>query len=365
MNGEKKGNENRTILIVDDNKLQVRMLEIFIAPLGYKTEKVYGGEDALFKIYKNQPDLILLDVMMPNIDGYELCKALKSSDLTRFIPIIIISAQTELKANLKAIEMGANDFLIKPFNDLLLAAKIKSLMKVKSLTDQIQKHSIVLEKNIEKRTRELEQAQYVTVFSLAKLAECRDPETGEHLERIMLYSKIITKELSTTEKYKYIIEDRYIEMINMSSSLHDIGKVGIPDRILLKPGKLTSEEFEIMKTHSKIGGEALAAAEEKIKGESFLGIAKEIAYYHHEKFDGSGYPAGLIGEKIPLSARIMALADVYDAMTSKRVYKDKISPEETKKVIISESGKHFDPDIIEAFLNVTKKFDIIWKRYIE
>ena len=351
-----EGNKNFTILIAEDNKLQSQILEDLITPLGYKVIKAFDGEETLEKAFRNLPDLILLDVVMPKLDGYKICKVLKKDNKTWFIPIIIITSLNKLNHNIKAIEMGADDFLTKPFNEILLSARIGSLIKVKSLNDQIAMHSVSLEQQVKERTSELQEAKNVTVFALAKLAECRDLETGEHLERIMNYSKIMAKELSTTKKYKNIINEEFVEMIYTSSSLHDIGKVGIPDRILLKPGKLTAEEFEIMKTHALIGGDALEAAEKKIKGESFLKLAKEIAYSHHEKFDGSGYPFGYKGDDIPIGARIMALADVYDAMTSKRVYKNKFSHEVTRNFIIANAENHFGPDIVQTFLNIENEF---------
>jgi len=352
----KEGNKNFTILIAEDNKLQSQILEDLITPLGYKVIKAFDGEETLEKAFRNLPDLILLDVVMPKVDGYKVCKALKKDNKTWFIPIIIITSLNKLNDNIKAIELGADDFLTKPFNEILLSARVNSLIKVKSLNDQIAMHSVLLEQQVKERTSELQETKNVTVFSLAKLAECRDRETGKHLERIMNYSKIMAKELSTAEKFKNIITEEYIEMIYTSSSLHDIGKVGIPDRILLKPGKLTEEEFEIMKTHTLIGGDALEAAEKKIKGESFLKLAKEIAYCHHEKSDGSGYPFGYKGDEIPVSARIMSLADVYDAMTSKRVYKNKISHEVTRNFIIANTENHFGPDLVQAFLNIENEF---------
>jgi putative two-component system response regulator len=351
-----EGNKKFTVLIAEDNKLQSQILEDLITPLGYKVIKAFDGEETLEKAFSNLPDLILLDVVMPKVDGYKICKVLKKDNKTWFIPIIIITSLNKLNDNIIAIKMGADDFLTKPFNEILLSARINSLIKVKSLNDQIAMHSVLLEQEVKERTSELQEAKNVTVFALAKLAECRDRETGEHLERIMNYSKIMAKELSTTEKFKKIITEEYIEMIYTSSSLHDIGKVGIPDRILLKPGKLTEEEFEIMKTHTMMGGDALAAAEKKIKGESFLKLAREIAYCHHEKFDGSGYPFGHKGGGIPISARIMALADVYDAMTSKRVYKNKFSHEVTRSFIIDNTENHFGPDVVQAFLNIENEF---------
>ncbi len=200
------------------------------------------------------------------------------------------------------------------------------------------------------RMKQLRQTQGVAMVGLAKLAETRDPETGQHLERMRSVSRLIAEELSSQPQYSSYIDDAYIEGIYNSSPLHDIGKVGIPDAILLKPGRLTPPEFEIMKQHSKIGGDALAAADQQLEGESFLTMGKEIAYHHHEKWDGTGYPDRLHGEKIPLSARIVAIADVYDALTSKRVYKEAVSHDQARAIIIKSAGTHFADEVVRIFL---------------
>jgi len=206
------------------------------------------------------------------------------------------------------------------------------------------------ELELRQRIQQIRQTQGVAMVGLAKLAEYRDPETGQHLERMRNYSRLIAEELSTQDNYADYITAEYIEGIYSSSPLHDIGKVGIPDAILLKPGRLTPQEFEIMKTHSKIGGDALEAADRQLEGESFLTVGKEIAYHHHEKWDGTGYPDGLAGEDIPLSARIVAIADVYDALTSKRVYKEAISHDQARAIIIESSGHHFAEEVVRAFI---------------
>ena len=235
----------------------------------------------------------------------------------------------------------------------------------KQLEDALKEYNKTLEQKVKERTKEIEDTQDATIIGLAKLAEYRDPDTGAHLERIRNYCRLIAQELATREKFKGIIDEKYIDLIYKSSPLHDIGKVGIPDNILLKADRLTPEEFEIMKRHAVIGGDAITAAENRLganKG-SFLTMGKEIAYCHHEKFDGSGYPYGFKGDKIPLSARIMALADVYDALTNKRVYKEAWIHKDTREIIIKNSGKHFDPDIVEAFLRMEGEFIKIKKHY--
>lgn len=215
-----------------------------------------------------------------------------------------------------------------------------------------------LEMKVEKRTKKIRKVQQVTIFALARLAESRDQDTGDHLNRMRKYSYLLAKKMSKLKTYKGYIDQKYVSNIYHSTPLHDIGKVGISDSILLKPGKLTLEEFEIMKNHTIIGGKTLEDAEKqlKTKTKSFLAMGKNIAYCHHEKWDGSGYPFGLKGTEIPLSARIVALADVYDALTSKRIYKDAFSHEVARDIIVEGSGKHFDPQVVEAFLMLEKVF---------
>ncbi len=240
---------------------------------------------------------------------------------------------------------------------LILAGAVVGKQQ-ESLNAEIQ-HARQLNDQLIESYKNIRDARVATILGLAKLAEYRDQDTGAHLERIREYVKIIAIELSRHPKYQSYITNQYIEDIYQSSILHDIGKVGIPDHILLKPGKLTKEEFEIIKTHPTIGGDAIRTVEQQVKGQSFLTIGRDIAYYHHEKWDGTGYPKGLKGDEIPLSARFVALADVYDALTSKRIYKDKFPHDMAKEMIAAEKGKHFDPDVVEAFLANADEFDVI------
>jgi PAS domain S-box-containing protein len=217
----------------------------------------------------------------------------------------------------------------------------------------------MLERNLLQSLKDVKEARTGVILGLAKLAEYRDTDTGSHLERIREYTKIIVKELRTLPKYKEYITDEYIEDLYYSSILHDIGKVGVPDAILLKPGKLTTEEFEIIKQHAILGGKAISDIDKQFENQSFLTIAKELAYYHHERWDGKGYPNGLKEQQIPLSARVVSFADVYDALTSKRCYKDAYNHEEAKSILLDERGKAFDPDIVDAFLKYDNEFHMI------
>jgi len=345
-----------TILVVDDYVENTLILEQFLRHQGYEVIVAHDGEEAVEATQKYAPDVILLDLILPKMDGFDVCRKLKQERKTRHIPVIIITGMAEKEANVRALEAGADDFLIKPFDSILLGARIRASLRSKLLQDQINDYQMrleiyndTLEHRIQERTLQLTHAQQITVFSLAKLSESRDTETGAHLERIRSYTREIAQEIYDIKGGRPFGAN-FITEIYMSSPLHDIGKVGIPDRILLKPGKLSAEEFDIMKTHSVIGGDTLQAADEEAGHGSFLAMGRDIAYYHHERWDGKGYPRGLAGASIPLAARIVAVSDVYDALTSKRPYKDAWPHERARKVIVEERGKAFDPDVVDAFL---------------
>jgi putative two-component system response regulator len=266
----------------------------------------------------------------------------------------------------RGLDTGAEDYLQKPFSHVELLARIKAVLRTKRLQDELRDLNNTLAQKVRERTAQIEKTQDVAIFGLAKLAEYRDPETGLHLERMRTYSKVLAENLQKIEKYKSLINEKFIEMIYKSTPLHDIGKVGISDKILLKPGKLAAEEFEIMKTHASIGGDSMAAAEKDLKDEqTFLTMGKIIAYYHHERFDGSGYPRGVKGEAIPLEARICALCDVFDALTSKRPYKKAWKVEDAMALIEEERGKHFDPELVDVFKSALNDILAIKEKYDE
>ena len=339
----------KQVLVVDDLPENTRLLRSFLTPLGYEVHMADNGHDALDFVRVSPPDAILLDLMMPVMDGFEVCTRLKEAPATRHIPVIIITGVSDREANIRALEAGADDFLTKPFDRVLLQVRIAAVVKSKLMQDTLLEYQRSLELRVKERTRQIEMTQEVAVFSLAKLAESRDTETGDHLDRIRAYSRELASELLARHHCPEVVDEAFIEGLYMSSPLHDIGKVGIPDCILLKPGKLTPDEFEIMKTHSSIGGDTLRAADLEAGQGSFLAMGRDIAYYHHEKWDGTGYPFGLEGESIPLAARIVALADVYDALSSKRPYKEPMSHEQAKGIVLEGRGKHFDPRIVDAF----------------
>ncbi|MFO7776083.1 MAG: response regulator [Candidatus Hydrogenedentota bacterium] len=355
-----------TILVVDDLEENVHFLTRVLQPKGYGVYSAYDGEEALDAVAKYAPDIILLDLVLPKLGGIEVCRRLKADSGTYHIPIVVITGVSERDTNLQAIDVGADDYLVKPVDAPMLHARIRSCLRAKSLQDQVfeYQHKLEeanhnLEERIRERTRQLERTQHVTVFSLARLAESRDTETGEHLSRIRRYVQVLAQQLAESSEYAEVIDEAFLRELFHSSPLHDIGKVGIPDQILLKPGKLTHEEFEIMKLHAVIGGDTLKAADIEAGKDSFLSMGRDIAYYHHEKWNGKGYPSGLKGNEIPLAARIVALCDTYDALTSRRPYKEAFTHEFAKEIIVPERGEQFEPAIVDAFLAVEHRFRAI------
>lgn len=352
-----------TILIVDDMVENILLLKSLILPMGFEVYTAQNGEEALQQVTESVPDIILLDLVMPVMSGFEVCERLKQNAKTRHIPIIIITGLSEREANIRAVKAGADDFIIKPFDRVLLEARIKVSFKTKRLQDALLQYSRDLEDRVRERTRQVELTQEVALFSLARLAESRDAETGEHLERIRRYAYILAQEMRDCNLYDELADGRFVEEIYLSSPLHDIGKVGIPDRILLKPGALTESEYAIMKTHTLIGGDTLRDADQEAGRHSFLTMGRDIAYHHHERWDGRGYPNGLRGEEIPLAARIVTLADVYDALSSRRPYKDAFSHARSREVVIAGAEKQFDPALVEAFTRCEDKFMDVHRRF--
>jgi len=346
------------VLVVDDVEENTAVLEKLLMPKGYEVFVAHNGKVALEIIESTPPDAILLDLIMPDVDGFEVCRQLKQSRKTQYIPVIIITGFGDRAANIRALDLGVDDFLSKPFDPVHLEARLRNLLRSKRLQDEVtryqrrlEEYNRTLEKRIEERTAQLMHTQQVTVFSLARLAESRDTETGAHLERMRLYAQEIAEEMANSNWRHETLNPGLIELLYQSSPLHDIGKVGIPDKILLKPGKLTPEEFEIMKLHSDIGGDTLKAADNEAGRDSFLAMGRDIAYYHHERWDGKGYPEGRSGDDIPLAARIVAVGDVYDALTSKRPYKEAFSHKKSRDIILEGQGTAFDPEVVDAFFN--------------
>ena len=352
--------ETATILVVDDTPANLSLMTGLLRD-DYKVKAAIDGDKAL-RIAQSDPspDLILLDIMMPGMDGYEVCRQLKANPHTRDIPIIFLTAKTGVDDEKHGLDLGAVDYITKPISPPIVMARVRNHLTLKASADFLRSKADYLEKEVARRTSEVIAIQDVTIMAMASLAETRDSDTGNHIRRTQNYVRALAMRLRTHPKFCTLLDERYITMLFKSAPLHDIGKVGIPDRILLKPGKLTPEEFELMKTHTTLGRDAIQSAERQLGMKvEFLTVAKEIAYSHQEKWDGSGYPEGLKGEQIPLSARLMALADVYDALISSRIYKQGMPHERALEIITEGRGKHFDPDVVEAFLAIQDEFQAI------
>ena len=358
--------EPATILVVDDTPANLSLMTGLLRD-DYKVKAAIDGEKALRIAQASPPpDLILLDIMMPGMDGYEVCRRLKADPATRDIPVIFLTAKSGVEDEKMGLDLGAVDYITKPISPPIVMARVRNHLVLKASADFLRDKADYLENEVGKRTAEVIAIQDVTILAMASLAETRDSDTGNHIRRTQHYVKALALKLREQPRLAALLDDRYILMLFKSAPLHDIGKVGIPDRILLKPGKLTPEEFELMKTHTTLGRDAIHAAERQLgMPVEFLKLAKEIAYSHQEKWDGSGYPEGLKGEAIPLSARLMALADVYDALISRRVYKEGMPHEQALAIISAGRGQHFDPDMVDAFLAIHEEFHAIAQRYID
>jgi putative two-component system response regulator len=337
------------ILVVDDEPFYIELLVESLAD-HYVISVAKNGEQALRRLQgESLPNLILLDVMMPEMDGYQACKKLKDNPLTCEIPVIFLTAMSEVTDELKGFGLGAVDYITKPISIPILQTRVRTHL---ALAEQ----RIALEHLVEERTEQLQRAKDAVVYSMGALAEARDEETGNHILRTQEYVKVLGDTLAGRSRYANLLNERVINLISRAAPLHDIGKVGVPDRILQKRGRLSDEEKGRMAKHVVYGRDAIQKAERHIGATSFTAAAKEIAYSHHEKWDGSGYPDGLAGEEIPLSARMMAVADVYDALVSRRYYKESMSHEEAEAQILKERGTHFDPELVEAFLESGEAF---------
>ena len=351
---------NSNILIVDDNPTNVNLLEMMLGRAGYTNITSTTDPREVEGLYKeNEFDLILLDIRMPHMDGFEVMEQLMDGIENDYLPILVITAQQELETKHRALEIGAKDFVTKPFERIELLNRIVNMLEVRALYNERKIQAKILEEKVEERTRQLSTLQDATMVAMGSLAETRDNETGNHIRRTQRYVKLLAEKLSEQSRYADILTPEYISQLYKSAPLHDIGKVGVPDAILLKPGKLTPEEFEEMKKHTVYGADAIEEAASSIEDEEtrgFLTVGWEIAHYHQEKWDGSGYPAGLSGEDIPLSARLMAIADVYDALISRRVYIPPFPHKKSVAIISEGKGQHFDPVMTDVFLEISEQF---------
>ncbi len=354
------------VLVVDDLEMNREVLCRRLRRLGYLVMEAESGRRALAMLETEAFDLVLLDILMPELDGYEVLRRIKDNEHLRHLPVLMISAVGDIASVVRCLEAGADDYLTKPFNTALLQARIGSSLVKKRFYDQefhykqqIERHNALLEERVHNQVLEISRAQLAAIFSLSKLAESRDPETGDHLERIREYCRLLARYLQKLPPYRVLIDEPFIDNLYAASPLHDIGKVGIPDAVLLKPGRLTPEEFTVMQSHATIGAETLLAVDRQYPGIDLIRFGIEIAEGHHERWDGGGYPRGLAGEEIPLVARIVALADVYDALRSRRVYKEGMGHAEARKIIVEGKGLHFDPQMVEAFLSSEDQFQKI------
>lgn len=359
--------DKATVLVVDDTPANLSLMTGLLRDI-YKVKAAIDGEKAL-RIAQSDapPDLILLDIMMPGMDGYEVCRRLQANPVTRDIPIIFLTAKAGIEDEKMGLELGAVDYITKPISPPIVLARVRNHLALKASADFLRNKADFLEAEVVRRTAEVMAIQDVTIMAMASLAETRDSDTGNHIRRTQHYVKVLAQHLRKHPRFASVLDDdRYIALLFKSAPLHDIGKVGIPDRILLKPGKLTFEEFEIMKTHTTLGRDAIQSAEEHLGMKvEFLNLAKEIAYGHQEKWDGSGYPQGAAGEAIPVGARLMAVADVYDALISRRVYKEGMPHDKAAAIIVQGRGQHFDPDIVDAFVAVQDQFIAIAQRFAD
>jgi putative two-component system response regulator len=320
------------VLIVDDDDFALNVVNGTLSRMGYTAVAARDGAEAMEILRRGEIRLVITDWDMPTMNGIDLCRAIRREELAGYVYVIMLTAREGARQRMEGLCAGADDFLNKPLDPEELLVCLKTAERILAL-----------------ETRD------VAMFALAKLAESRDSETGAHIERVQSYARLIAKHLSDEVKACHGVDDEYVRLLYQTSPLHDLGKVGIPDAILLKPGRLTADEFAIMKTHTIIGAETLDAALRRFPSARFLQFAKEIAATHHERFDGSGYPNGLAGDQIPLCGRIVAVADVYDALGSRRVYKSPMTHEMAKAVIVREQGSHFDPEVVQAFLRAEKQ----------
>ena len=353
-----------TILIVDDTPENLAVLSEVLQPTwrvraansGKRALQIAGGE--------TPPDLILLDVMMPEMDGFDVIARLKGDPKTAEIPVIFVTAMDGTEDEERGLDHGAVDYITKPLRPAIVRARVRTHLELKRAKATLRDENVYLEAEVARRMRQNQIIQEVSIHALARLAETRDPETGNHLRRTQGYVRTLADALRNHPRFRDYLQPHTVELLVRSAPLHDIGKVGIPDYVLLKPGKLTPEEWVVMQTHARLGRDAIEAAERDAEETvEFLAIAKEIAHYHHEKWDGSGYPERLAGDGIPISARLMALADVFDALICKRVYKPAMPLEQATAIILDGRGAHFDPDVVDAFAQTATTFAEIAARY--
>jgi putative two-component system response regulator len=344
------------ILVVDDEPRNTKLLEAILSREGYRVECAGNGQDALRAVVELRPDLVLLDVMMPDTDGFQVAAQIKSNSDTRNIPIIMVTSLDDRASKLRALDSGAEEFLTKPVDRAELIVRTRNLLRLKELADLHANYARVLEERVVERSLRLTNSYRDTIAALNRAASYRDEETGAHVQRISHYCVELAQALG--------MDSAFCECIYYASPMHDIGKIAIPDRVLLKPGPLTPDEWEIMKTHATLGFKMLDGVDSP-----YIEMGRDIALRHHERWDGRGYPDGLTGEAIPLSARVMAIADVYDALRSRRPYKEAYGHDDTVRIIMHGDGrtspKHFDPRVLSAFVSARAAMRDIYQEMID
>jgi putative two-component system response regulator len=354
-----------SILIVDDAPANLSLMAGLLAE-HYTVKALNAGTRVLQLARQDPPDLILLDVMMPDLDGYEVCRQLKADPLTSQIPVIFVTSKTDQQSEQRGMVAGAVDYIMRPITPAILLSRVQAHVVNACSAKTIRVDNQYLQIEVAAQSRQIAALQEVSILALASLAETRDTDTGNHLKRTQQYVEALCNYLSQQPRFGSYLTTERIRLVALCAPLHDIGKVGIPDRILLNPGRFGPEDFEIMKTHPRLGLDAIANAQASVGDENELfDVAKQIVYSHHEKWDGSGYPQGLRGDAIPLPARVMALADVYDALICRRVYKPGMGHAQAVQIIIEGRGKHFDPDVVDAFLALGEVFEAIAARFAD
>lgn len=355
-------------MVVDDTPANLKLLNEMLQKIGFFVSVFRSGQDAIESLSYSIPDIILMDINMPEMDGYETCRRIKSFEAAKNVPVIFISALNDVADKVKAFRNGGVDYVTKPFEFEEVKERINTHLQISRLQSTVSRLNMQLEQRVADQmdeiaatNRRLVTAQNATILALAKLSECRDTDTGLHLDRVGFFCEALAKRLARRPGFD-IVDEQYMSILKNVAPLHDIGKVGIEDRILLKPGRLTDEEFEIMKTHTSIGAQTFLAVKEQVPDMPYAEMAYDVILHHHERFDGTGYPDALSGDGIPLCAQIMAVADVYDALRSKRPYKQPLSEQQAAEIITGSSGTHFSPLMVSIFSECSLELDSIFSQ---
>ena len=355
----------RNIVVVDDDIEDLKVLTRILRIQGHRIRPISEGELALESARSDPPDLVILDINMPGMNGYEVCREMKKDERLKDIPVLFLSGMGGIEDKVEAFRAGGVDYITKPFQLEEVRTRVETHLKIRQLQVEIEYRNHNLQDLVREQVRKIADSQMATIFALAKLADSRDPVTGKHIERVQALSWLLAAHLGATSLSRGGTDSEYAEYISQASALHDIGKVGVRDQVLLNPGPLTPEEFEEMKVHTTLGASTLKAVTEKYPGNMFLNLGMEIALSHHEKWDGTGYPQGLSGNKIPFPARIVAVADVYDALRSRRTYRSALNHEQACAQVLDGSGKHFDPQVTGVLGKIKDEFRAIWENVKE